>query len=210
MEEQYYKIFIVGDNMDLCMTLANEIQRMHDDYEISPRFITDSYKEADVTPMYEQYPQQQYYTLSEEIVERSFKNNAFISSLSKNYITEGITYDDFCQYSIFVMSFKEWNMLSNKLFKKNKILTIWVDDLTPKPYDIAFHEELTYFQERILKHEKIAKENGKELSDSARSKYYPYLYFINMSVYDMASYALRYADPYTPNSVKQEILSKFC
>ena len=212
MEELLYKIFIVGDDAELCMELASEIQSLNDDYDISPRFITDTYKEAGVIPQYEEFAQQQYYTLSEEIVEQSFKNNAFISSLTKEYITEGITYDDFCQYSIFVVSFKEWNMLSNKLFKKNKILTIWVDNMRnnrPQKYDITFHEELNYFQERILKHERQAKENNKELNSSARATHYPYLYFMNMNVREMANYTLKYVDPYTINSIKQEILAKF-
>lgn len=149
------KIFIVCDDKDLSLDICKKIILKNDEVSIIPIFSTD-------TEYYNEISENYIYYLDTVNVNLSYKNNALLYILTNNYISHGITLDDFYNNDIAFMNIEEYNNIPDVIFKKYDILTIWVDTKHHNSISKKYKIELKYFNERINE--------------------YKYMYFLNDDV----------------------------
>ncbi len=140
------KIFIVCLNKQIALDVAKKIVMLNDDLSISPMFTTDSSKNTP-NDNYEIY-------LDVNTVNLSYKNNSLLYIMTNKYISTGITIDDFYNNDLCIMNINEYNLISEHLFNKYDILTVWIDtkkhgsltntDLTEIKYFNSFLEKTKY------------------------------------------------------------------
>ena len=136
------KIFIVCDNKDISLAVCKNIVLNNDEVSIIPTFSTD-------TEYYHELSENYIYYLDTVNVNLSYKNNALLYIITSNYISHGITIDDFYNNDIAFMNIEEYNNIPDVLFKKYNILTIWIDTKRHKSINKKDNIELKYFNERI-------------------------------------------------------------
>lgn len=136
------KIFIVCDNKDISLTVCKNIILNNDEVSIIPTFSTD-------IEYYNEISENYIYYLDTVNVNLSYKNNALLYIITSNYISHGITIDDFYNNDIAFMNIEEYNNIPDVLFKKYNILTIWIDTKRHKSINKKDNIELKYFNERI-------------------------------------------------------------
>lgn len=136
------KIFIVCDNKDLSLDICKKIVSKNDEVSIIPTFSTD-------TEYYNEVSENYIYYLDTINVNLSYKNNALLYILTKNYISHGIILDDFYNNDIAFMNIEEYNNIPDVIFKKYDILTIWIDIKHHNSINKKYKIELKYFNERI-------------------------------------------------------------
>lgn len=105
------KIIIAGSENADKYSIAKELQALNDDLMIAPVFSTDLKLKGKLTDDFT------YYMAAEE-VELSYKNDAFMWVRSKDDESTGVTKPDMYTSSIFVMSFAEFNNMSNPTLKE--------------------------------------------------------------------------------------------
>lgn len=106
------KVILVGsENNDNKYYIAKELQSLNDDLIIASVFSTNLELKGKITDNFV------YYMPAEE-VELSYKNNAFMWVLSKDNESRGVTKPDMYSSNIFVMSFGEFNNISNPTLKE--------------------------------------------------------------------------------------------
>ena len=156
------KIFIVCIDKEVSFEIAKNIIEQNDDLSIIPTFSTDTSFKNEINENYINY-------LDVNVVNLSYKNNALLYILTNNYISSGITLDDFYNNDIAFMNIKEYNNIPDIIFNKYNILTIWIDTKNHKFIDRIMNIELKYFNERL--------------------KNVDYMYFINddKTIYDIIS-----------------------
>ena len=136
------KIFIVCINKNTSLEIAKNIVENNDDLSIIPLFSTDVSYKNEINENYINY-------LNVNTVNLSYKNNALLYILTNNYISYGITLDDFYNNDIAYMDIKEYNNIPDVIFNKYNILTIWVDSKKHNHLDYITNIELKYFNERL-------------------------------------------------------------
>jgi len=136
------KIFIVCDNKDISLNICKNIIVLNNEVSIIPIFSTDIEYDNKVSENYIYYLD----TISTNL---SYKNNALLYILTKDYISHGITLDDFYNNDIAFMTIEEYNNISDVIFRKYDILTIWIDIKSNTSLDKKYNVELKYFNERI-------------------------------------------------------------
>lgn len=136
------KIFIVCDDKDLSLDICKKIILKNDEVSIIPIFSTD-------TEYYDEISENYIYYLDTVNVNLSYKNNALLYILTNNYISHGITLDDFYNNDIAFMNIEEYNNIPDVIFKKYDILTIWIDTKHHNSISKKYKIELKYFNERI-------------------------------------------------------------
>lgn len=135
------KILIVGAEATNKIQLAKMIQELNDDLIISPMFTTELSVEGHVTDDFKYY-------LAEEEVQLAYKNNAFMWVLSSSMESHGVTLSDMYSSDIFVMSYKEFNNISNPVLSNimEDGIIIWLDS---KYHNDADKIESSYAYERL-------------------------------------------------------------
>lgn len=135
------KIFIVCLDKDFALDIAKKIIYKDDNYTICPMFTTDKdYNVANEN--YETY-------LDVQTVNLSYKNNSLLFIKTYKYISTGITIDDFYNNDICIMNIDEYNLISENIFKKYDIITIWIDSKTHKNLSNSDLIEINYFYNYI-------------------------------------------------------------
>lgn len=132
------KVFIIYHDISKVNHLVDTLNNLDADINIGNKFTTDQYYQQT-----EQLPYSYYYINQLEI-NKALKNNSLLYIITNDYISTGITIDDFYNYDIFCMTYKEYNVISDIIFNKYHILTIWLDSADKKykniNYDITFVE----------------------------------------------------------------------
>lgn len=145
------KIFIVCLNKQVALSIAKEIVNKNDDLSIAPMFTTD----GDIVPANENYEVH----MEANVANLSYKNNALLFIVTNQYISTGITTDDFYNNDICIMTVEEYNIIPESTFNKHDILVVWVDTKITKSINKNDLIEIGY------------------LTDSLENK--RYLYFID-------------------------------
>lgn len=136
------KIFIVCLNKETSLSISKNIIANNDDLSIMPIFSTD--------PLYENEINENYiYYLDVNTVNLSYKNNSLLYVMTSNYISYGITLDDFYNNDIAFMNIEEYNNIPDVIFDKYNVLTLWIDSKKHTYLDHKMNIELKYFNERI-------------------------------------------------------------
>ena len=136
------KIFIVCLNKETSLNVSKKIIENNDDLSIIPMFSTDTQYKNEINENY-------IYYLDVNTVNLSYKNNSLLYIITSNYISYGITLDDFYNNDIAFMNIEEYNNISDLIFNKYNVLTIWIDSKNHKFIDNKENIELKYFNERI-------------------------------------------------------------
>lgn len=140
------KIFIIGTSINANLKdIARGLQAVNDDLSIAPIFTTD-------LKMRGKTGEDTYYMSNEE-VELSYKNNAFMWVRTLNDYSIGVTMPDMYNSNIFVMSYADFNNMSNPVLQETdkEDLVICVIDETGKKTNEDVLEAQSAF-ERIYEH----------------------------------------------------------
>lgn len=135
-------ILIIGSEATDKIKLAKLIQSSCDDLTIAPMFTSDLLMKDHITDDYRYY-------MAHEDVELSYKNNAFMWVLSNNKVSNGVTLVDMYNSDIFVMSYAEFNNMSNPVLStitSNDYIIIWLDT---KNHTVNDRIESDYAVERL-------------------------------------------------------------
>ena len=132
------KIIITGITKLDVDKLMNKIIHTDDSMNIIPKFTTNKDDES----FYNKY-------LDVMTVNLSFKNNSLIYISTINYISTGITTDDFLNNDVCFIDMKNFNNIPDKIFKDFDILVIWLDS---KEVTLSNSDKIEskFFQERIM------------------------------------------------------------
>lgn len=136
------KIFIIYHDDSTIIDLVNKIFEQSNEINISDKFTTNEKDVKNGIPY-------SYYYLNTLEVNKAIKNNYILYVLTDNYISTGITIDNFYNNDIFIMNYKEYNAISDVVFNKHNILTIWIDSKDNK-YPGIFNDII--FIENRLEH----------------------------------------------------------
>lgn len=132
------KIIITGITKLDVDKLMNKIIHTDDSMNIIPKFTTNKDDES----FYNKY-------LDVMTVNLSVKNNSLIYISTINYISTGITTDDFLNNDVCFIDMKNFNNIPDKIFKDFDILVIWLDS---KEVTLSNSDKIEskFFQERIM------------------------------------------------------------
>ena len=131
------KIIITGlaeiDKNILAQTLVKKDETL----SISPVFTTDK---DDKTKQY----------MDVRTVNLSYKNNALFYIYTNNYISIGVTIEDYNDYDIFVTNINEFNNISDRFFKDDDIIVVLVDSKKLDNMVVTKYKyELKYLNDRL-------------------------------------------------------------
>lgn len=160
------KIIIIGNESIDKINIAKLIVSKNDNLTIVPRFSTDV--SEDITQINDLYT----YFLNPNIINLSYKNNSLLFVTTKNYVTWGVTIDDFYNNDILCCEYNEFNNISNVIFDTYDILTIWIDSSQDKTKNDL--NEAKFIGERLQN--------------------YKYLYYLNESKENITDEIIRYLD----------------
>lgn len=131
------KVIVTGiTDLDINKIL-NKVIYIDDNINIIPKFTTNKDDES----FYNNY-------LDVMTVNLAFKNNALIYISTIDYISTGITTDNFTNNDICFIDIKNFNNIPDKIFKDFNILVVWLDS---KHVHLKNNEKIEskYFQDRI-------------------------------------------------------------
>ena len=134
------KIFIIYHDETIIEDLVNELFNSSNEINISDKFTTDNQAIKNGRPY-------SYYYLGTLEVNKAIKNNYVLYVLTNNYISTGITIDDFYNNDIFILTYKEYNAIPDLVFNKHNILTIWIDSKDGKYKDIF--NDINFVEKRL-------------------------------------------------------------
>lgn len=158
------KILLVGLQRIDKIELAKKLTSKNDDLSIAPIFTTNAeYKNTEINENF-------IYYMDTLTVNLSFKNNSFLYINTIDYVSHGITIDDYYNNDIICMSIEEFNSISPKTFEHDELLIIWIDEKGK----VSNNEltEVKYFQDELSK--------------------YNYMYFLNEDMNDISDIILDY------------------
>lgn len=139
------KIIITGIDSINKIELGKKIISKDDELSITPIFTSDENYKGILSDKY-------VYYLNPNIINLSYKNNAFLYISTEDFITTGITIDDFYNNDIVCISTKNFNKIIDSVFTNNECLIVWVDSKYHK--NINLKEELVetrYLEENLSK-----------------------------------------------------------
>ena len=105
------KTFIVCLNKDIALNIAKEVIQLDDNLSIAPEFTTSINYKNEITDTYKCY-------LDISTANLAYKNNSLLYIKTYDYISSGITIDDFYNNDICFMDIKEFNLISENVFNK--------------------------------------------------------------------------------------------
>lgn len=114
------KIFIIFHNIYTLNQILEKLQKIDIDYNICDKFTTDINMEDSSYAC-------SYTYINQIEINKALKNNSLLYIVTNEYVSTGITSDDFENSNIFCLSYKEFNNISDLIFKKYDIMTIWID-----------------------------------------------------------------------------------
>jgi len=134
------KIIITGNESINKLSIAKKIEELDDNFSIVPHFSTEDENLKTINDKYT-------YFINHNIVNLSYKNNSLLYVITKNYVSTGVTTDDFYNNDILFCNYNEYNNISNLIFDQYDILTILVDSSVNKcKQDI---DEVKFVYERL-------------------------------------------------------------
>lgn len=137
------KIIIIGSKNVDSLSIAKELVKLNDNLSICPRFISDSQYSSKVNENY-------IYFMPTDIVNLSYKNNSILFVKTDDYISSGVTLDDYMNSNIVVCGIDEFNTISEKYMDDEHILFIWCDTAYHSKQDIQNEiDESFYLTSRI-------------------------------------------------------------
>ena len=136
------KTFIVCLDKDKALNVAKDIIKVNDELSIIPRFTTNQEIKDKANDHY-------IYYLDVNTINLSYKNNALLYIKTNNYISNGITIDDFYNNDICYLTIEEFNLIPEVIFKKYDILIIWIDTKNNKAISNSDMIEINYFNSFI-------------------------------------------------------------
>lgn len=134
------KVFIIYHNEKLIKDIINYINKVNNDVLIAKKFISSN-----------DFGDSSHYFLNQKEVGLALKNNSLLYVLTDEYISSGITIDDFYNCDIFLLSYKEYNAIADIIFTKYPVLSVWVDSKTSDKamFDSDFYYEIQYLEKRL-------------------------------------------------------------
>ena len=135
------KIFIVCLDKSKALNIAKKIVYKDDNYTIAPMFTTNKEydnEDNEVNENYETY-------LDVHTANLAYKNNSLLFIKTIQYVSSGITIDDFYNNDICIMDINEYNLIAENIFNKYNIITIWVDSKNHEILSNSDMIEINYF-----------------------------------------------------------------
>lgn len=127
------KIIITGIEINKNLEIAKNLININDDLSIASSFTSDELYKDKTSENYIEF-------LDANIINLSYKNNAFLYVHTENYISTGITLDEFYNNDIICLSNKNFNKIINNVFNNNECLIVWID--TKNHNNINISEEI--------------------------------------------------------------------
>lgn len=134
------KIFIIYHDVDIINELIDDIYKVSNEINVSNKFTTNSDDVKNGRPY-------SYYYLNNLEVNKAIKNNYLLYVITNNYVSTGITIDDFYNNDVFILNYKEYNTIPDLVFNKHNILTIWIDSKDGKYKDIF--NDINFVEKRL-------------------------------------------------------------
>lgn len=176
------KIIITGTSSINKIELGKKIISKDDELSITPVFTSDELYKGKCSDKY-------IYYLDPNIINLSYKNNAFLYISTEDYITSGITIDDFYNNDIVCISTKNFNKIIDSIFTNNECLIVWVDS--------KYHKNINLKEELV--ETKYLEENLAKLN---------YLYFIDEDFGKISEVIIDYIT--SDENRKKELLEEYC
>lgn len=139
--------------------IAESLVELDDSFSIGMTFSTDE----NILNKYE-------YFLDIDIIETSYKNNALITVYNHNNICSGLSYDEWENNNIFILTINQFNLIPSRIFNNYDILVVWND--TPYLNNLNNVYELNSLQDRLQKHD--------------------YMYFVNNEICEITNAIYKY------------------
>lgn len=135
------KIIITGIKTIDKTVIAKRLVEIDDSLTIIPHFTSD-------TEMKDSLSEFEYF-LDTNTIHLAYKNNSIMTVYTNNYISDGITIDDFYNNDICYMTIEQFNLISDKFINENNILVIWIDESGNHKLSKDEMVEISYMQERL-------------------------------------------------------------
>ena len=133
------KIFIIYHNDELIDEFTNQLIDYADSLTFATKFSSDG---DDLQKIY----------MSPLDVKLTVKNNAILYIITRDFVSTGITIDEFYNNDICFLHYDEFNEIPDVIFNKHDILTIWIDSKIEKnQFDEKLHNDLTGLEQRLEK-----------------------------------------------------------
>ena len=134
------KVFIVYHNFQPIKELIEYINEITSDISIAKKFTTVN-----------EFNDGSHYYLNQKEVGLALKNNSLLYVLTDDYVSTGITVDDFYNCDIFILTYKEYNAIADIIFAKYPILTVWVDSTNndKNMFNSDLYYEIQYLEKRL-------------------------------------------------------------
>lgn len=161
------KIIITGLSNINKLELAKELIKLDDNLSICPMFTSDQNYSGIINENYKYY-------LPTNIINLSYKNNSIFFIKTENFISTGVTVDDYYNNDIIFCNIDEYNNISEKYFNEDNILTIWLDTKS--------HKDIININNEI--------NDTKYLLDRLENK--KYMYFIDKNIGDISKIIIEY------------------
>ena len=118
------KFLIIGENSIDKTSLIDSLLTNENMFKVANIFITNSEKAKD----------KYHYLISNEELNRCYKNNAILyvkTILNESY---GVTLDSFYENNVIFMNTEDFNNISNKIFlSNNELVIVWLDTKNHNP-----------------------------------------------------------------------------
>lgn len=176
------KIIITGSSNIDKLAIAKKIISKSDEFSIANYFTSNEEYKDKVSENYIMF-------LNPNAINLAYKNNAFLFILTENYISTGITLDEFYTNNIICVSNKTFNLITNNIFANNECLVIWVDSKQHDNIDIKSElREINYLEKTL-----------KEIN---------YLYFLDEDINFIADTIISYVNG--NEDKRKELLLEYC
>lgn len=136
------KILITGISEIDKFSIIKELAKQDDNLTIIPSFTSDLHYENQGAS--EDYI---YYMPTEE-VNLAYKNNALLYIYTKDYVSTGVTFDDFYNNDLLETNLINFNNIPDRYFTEYDILIVWIDSAKIKATKAEL-QEVNVLEERL-------------------------------------------------------------
>jgi hypothetical protein len=176
------KIIITGIEINKVLEIAKNLININDDLSIASSFTSDELYKDKTSENYIEF-------LDANTINLSYKNNAFLYVHTENYISTGITLDEFYNNDIICLTNKNFNKIINSVFNNNECLIVWIDTKNHNNINISEEiREINYLE--------------KTLSNLN------YLYFLDEDIDTVINIINRYIK--SSEECRKELLEEYC